>query len=83
MTTANRIAELTGNDPNNLYWAIEQEFPGMIPESLGVDFSGYPFADGSGILATETEGGDTLFSVMEDFRKELTCARDTLASALA
>ena len=81
MTTAEQIEEKI-TQPNDLYWGIEQVQPGMIPESLGVDFSGYPFGDGSGFVVTETEGGETRYAVCADYRKELPDAVALLRAAL-
>ena len=82
MTTAEKIEEMMAGDPNNLYWAIEQEHPGKFPESLGVDFSGYPFDDGSGFIATETEDGNTLYERLDNYRDGLTAAVTRLGEKL-
>ena len=81
MNTARRIEEMI-DCPDDLYWAIEQECPGMIPESLGVDFSGYPFGDGSGLVATEDDRGETAFEALDDYRKGLYQAIETLRGTL-
>ena len=69
-TTAEWIEE--GIDcPDDIYWVIDQECRGMVPESLGVDFSGYHFFDGSGFVVTEDHEGGTHYERLDDYRKGL------------